>query len=253
MSSAIYKNAIDSLRVGMEFFVRERNYSSRKHAILTLFHAIELLLKERLTQTSPILIYKNIDTKITDDAQTVGVREALTRLENLGLGLPAYAKKTIESVQKVRNRIEHHTYDHSEEDEAIIGELLKFIMYFVEFVLHRKLDGQIDDKILREIIRLKFDYDERCGLAESRFHEWLRTKWPDWKGEEGDVPEEFGGTYQCPECVQDWLVIGWHDVPFCFYCNSTIDADQCQNCGRTFLVKNGCDCDAYEIEEGGRV
>ena len=67
----------------MEFFLRERNYSSRKHAILMLFHAIELLLKERLTRTNPILIYKNIDTKITEDAQTVGVREALTRLENL--------------------------------------------------------------------------------------------------------------------------------------------------------------------------
>ena len=103
------------------------------------------------------------------------------------LGVPAYAKKTIESVQRVRNRIEHHTYDHSAEDEAIIGQLLKFIMYFVEFVLHRKLEGQIDDETLREIIRLKFDYDERCGLAESRLHEWLRTVWPDWKGEEGDA------------------------------------------------------------------
>jgi hypothetical protein len=122
-------------------------------------------------------------------------------------------------------------------------------MYFVEFVLHRKLDGQIDDEILREIIRLKFDYDERCGLAESRLDEWLRTVWPDWKGEQGDIPDEFGGTERCPECGQDSLAIGWHDKPFCFYCNSTINAEECEHCGRTFLVKNGCDCGAYEIEE----
>jgi hypothetical protein len=77
--SAIYENAIDSLRIGMEFFLKETSYSSRKHAILTVFRAIELLLKERLAQTNPILIYKNIDAKITDDAQTVGIREALTR------------------------------------------------------------------------------------------------------------------------------------------------------------------------------
>ncbi len=32
--SAIYENAIDSLRIGMEFFLQETNYSSRKHAIL---------------------------------------------------------------------------------------------------------------------------------------------------------------------------------------------------------------------------
>jgi hypothetical protein len=96
-SSAIFENAVDSLRIGMEFFLKETSYSSRKHAILTVFHAIELLVKDRLAQTNPILIYKNIDIKITDDAQTVGVREALTRLENLGLGIPAEEKKTIET------------------------------------------------------------------------------------------------------------------------------------------------------------
>ena len=71
-----------SLRIGMEFFLKDDGYSSRKHAILTVFHAMELMLKERLAQTNSILIYKNIDAKITVDAMTVNVREALTRLEN---------------------------------------------------------------------------------------------------------------------------------------------------------------------------
>ena len=138
-SSAIFENAVDSLRIGMEFFLKETSYSSRKHAILTVFHAIELLVKDRLAQTNPILIYKSIDIKITDDAQTVGIREALTQLENLGLGIPAEEKKTIENIQRVRNRIEHHRYDHNEaEDETIIAASLKFILYFVEFELRRK-------------------------------------------------------------------------------------------------------------------
>jgi hypothetical protein len=64
-----------------------------------------LLLNERLAQTNPLLIYKNIDAKITDEAQTVGIREALARLENLGLGIPDDEKKAIENIQKVRNRI----------------------------------------------------------------------------------------------------------------------------------------------------
>ena len=59
------------------------------------------------------------------------------------------------------------------------------------------------------------------------------------------MPEEFWGLNDCPACDQDKLVIGWHDKPFCFYCNSTIDAAQCESCGRTFLVKEGCDCDAF--------
>jgi hypothetical protein len=111
IASAIYENAIDSLGIGMEFFLKEDSYSSRKHAVLTVFHAIELLLKVRLARTNPILIYKNIDAEITDDAQTVGVRAALTRLENLGLGIPAEERKTIENIQRVRNRIEHSLPD----------------------------------------------------------------------------------------------------------------------------------------------
>src|SRR5882724_9839918 len=207
--SAIYANAVDSLGIGMEFFLKETGYSSRKHAILTVFHAIELLLKVRLSQTNPILIYKNIDAKVTDDAMTVGVREALTRLENLGLGIPDDEKKTIENIQRVRNRIEHHRYDHNEkEDDAIIASSLKFILYFVEFVFERKLEGHIDTKVLRDINHRVFEYNERNGLAEHRFHEWVRQQWPGWDEEKEDTPDEFGGTHRCPECRQDWLVIG---------------------------------------------
>ncbi|MEI9930409.1 MAG: hypothetical protein WDM89_07605 [Rhizomicrobium sp.] len=57
--SDIYDNAVDSLLIGIDFFLQERSYSSRKHAILTLFHAIELFLKERLYQENPILIYRD--------------------------------------------------------------------------------------------------------------------------------------------------------------------------------------------------
>ena len=65
--SEIYANAVDSLRIGIEFFLKVPSYSSRKHAIFTLFHAIELFLKEHLHRTNPILIYRNIDAKITED------------------------------------------------------------------------------------------------------------------------------------------------------------------------------------------
>jgi hypothetical protein len=34
VASPIYENAIDSLRIGMEFFLKEDGYSSRRHAIL---------------------------------------------------------------------------------------------------------------------------------------------------------------------------------------------------------------------------
>ncbi|WP_424363079.1 hypothetical protein [Methylocystis parvus] len=252
--SAIYENAVDSLRIGMKFFLEERSYSNHKHAILTLFHAIELFLKERLAQANPLLIYKNIDVKIADDSQTVGVREALARLENLGLGVPADEKKIIEDIQRIRNRIEHHRYDHSEkEDNATIAASLKFIMYFVEFALERKLDGHIEASILREINNRVFEYNERSALAEHRLHEWLHSRWPDWNAEQEDTPKEFEGTLPCPECRQDWLVIGWHEKPFCFHCNTTVDASVCEECCATFVIDNGCGCGKYPGKDDGRI
>lgn len=108
--SAIYENAIDTLRIGFEFFRKESSYSSRKHAILTVFHAIELFFKEHLFRINRVLIYKNIDAKITDDSQTVGVREILVRFENIGVKLPPEQTEAIAKIQKIRNRIEHHRF-----------------------------------------------------------------------------------------------------------------------------------------------
>lgn len=253
-ASPIYENAIDSLRIGMDFFLKEDGYSSRKHAILTVFHAIELLLKERLAQTNPILIYKNIDAKITDDAMTVGVREALMRLDNLGLGIPAEERTTIQNIQRIRNRIEHHRYDHNEkEDSDIVAASLKFILFFVEFVFERKLDDVIDSQLLRDINHRVLAFNERNGLAEHRFSQWAKEKWPDWPEEESGTPEEFPGTDQCPECRQDWLVMGYHERPFCFYCNTSIDAQCCDECGFIFIVGENCDCGKYSEPDDGRL
>jgi hypothetical protein len=162
--SEIYENAVDSLRIGIEFFLRERSYSSRKHAILTLFHSIELFLKEHLFQTNPILIYKNIDAKITDDALTVGIKDILVRFENIGIGLPKDQFSIIEKIQKRRNRIEHHRYDHKEDDDLIIAESFKFILFFVDDVLKKKLDSDIDANLLRKIHRTVFEHDELYWL-----------------------------------------------------------------------------------------
>ena len=49
---------------------------------------------------------------------------------------------------------------------------------FVEFVLGQKLDGQIDEKVLQDTNGRVFAYNERMGLAELRFDEWLRMSGP---------------------------------------------------------------------------
>ena len=238
--SDIYANAVDSLRIGIEHFLKEPSYSSRKHAILTLFHAIELFLKEQLHRTNPILIYRNLDAKITDDSFTVGIKEALTRLENLGLGLPKEPQEVIERIQKRRNRIAHHRYDHKEEDENIISESLAFILFFVDGVLKGKLERDVPAETLREIQRLVYDRQDLYWIAMHRLEQWMHETFPEWNNEEANTPEEFSGTSDCPICRQSYLVIGYHATPFCFHCNTSVDAANCGHCGRSYLVSTGC-------------
>lgn len=238
--SDIYANAVDSLRIGTDHFLKEPSYSSRKHAILTLFHAIELFLKEQLHRTNPILIYRNLDAKITDDSFTVGLKDALTRLGNLGLGLPKETQEVIERIQKRRNRIEHHRYDNKEEDEKIISESLAFILFFVDCVLKGKLEHDVPADTLREIQRLVYGRQDLYWIAMYRFEQWMHDTWPEWNNEESDTPEEFIGTLDCPICRESYLVIGYHDKPFCFHCNTSVDAAECEDCGRTYLVSEGC-------------
>lgn len=238
--SDIYANAVDSLRIGIEHFLKEPSYSSRKHAILTIFHAIELFLKEQLHRTNPILIYRNLDAKITDDSMTVGIKEALMRLENLGLGLPKQPQEVIERIQKRRNRIEHHRYEHKDEDETIISESLAFILFFADGVLKTKLENDVSPEILRTIQSLVYDHQDRYWLAMYRLEQWMYETWPNWNNEESVIPDEFGGTLDCPICRQSYLVIGYHDKPLCFHCNTSIDAAECDDCGRTYLASEGC-------------
>lgn len=237
--SDIYSNAVDSFKIGIEHFLKEPGYSSRKHAILTIFHAIELFLKEQLYRTNPILIYRNIDAKITDDSQTVGIKEALARLENLGEGLHKGPQEVIDRIQKRRNRIEHHRYDHKEEDEEIISESLQFIFFFVDGVLKEKMERDIPPETLRKIQGLIFDRRDLDWIAMHRLEQWMHDTWPDFNEEEMNSPDEFAGTLDCPICRQTYLVIDHHPTPFCFYCNTTVDAKLC-DCGFTHLSSQRC-------------
>lgn len=160
----------------MRFFLDDTFPSAHKHAILLLFHSIELFLKEYLSRVHPILIYRTIDKKISDDSLTVGISEILSRLDNLDLALPETERRVIESIQRRRNRIEHHRYDRAEDDAAVLAESLKFIMYFVEEVLEERLNQHLDTESLDEVKSIVFDFRERLGLADYGLEKWLKSQ-----------------------------------------------------------------------------
>lgn len=228
----------------MQFYMSGNQYSTRKHAILTIFHSIELMLKEYLYRVNPILIYRNIDKKITEDSVTVGFAEILIRLENLNLGIPGDQAKAIRNLQSKRNRIEHHRYDHEDEDRELISQALKFILYFMEIQLNQMPEGLIEPELLENIKELVIDYNERHAVADYRIERWLKEKWPEWNPEEEDTPEEFIGTDSCPQCSHEYLVMEGKDEPYCFWCCREIPAEYCNICSRTKIVDVPC-CEDY--------
>ena len=162
------------------------------------------------------------------------------RFENIGVKLPPEQTEAITKIQKIRNRIEHHRYDHNEkEDDLVIAEALKVVLFFTEFVLARRIGDDIGAELLSEMNVRVLDFNERYGVATYRLEEWMKKEWPDWNPMERDC-DEFGGTSDCPVCGQSFLVIGYLDTPFCFHCNTGVDAADCENCGRTYLVSKGC-------------
>lgn len=238
--SSIFDNALDSLKVGMTLYMSGNLYSTRKHAILAVFHSIELMLKEYLYQANPILIYKNIDEKITDDSLTVGLAEILIRLDNLGLSIPGEQARVILSLQSKRNRIDHHRDDCQDEEREIITEALKFVLYFMMFQLKKQPEETLESELMRQILGLTENNSGPDVLADFRLESWLNEKWPNWDQETEAIPKEFTGVDACPQCENEYLIMEQIDEPYCFWCCSEIPAEYCDTCGLTKKIGVFC-------------
>ena len=130
--SEILENALDSLQMGVEHYLDQTLETANKWAILAMFHAIDLLLKERLYREHPLLIYKSIDQPVGDDSLTVGLRETLVRFANLDIAIQDKHHKVLLDLQKRRNRIEHHRFVPDKSHKYVLGEALAFVTYFLQ-------------------------------------------------------------------------------------------------------------------------
>ena len=195
-----------------------------KWAILEMFHAIELLLKERLHREHPLLIYKNIDQKIGDDSLTVGLKETLARFVNLGVDIPAEYKRILEDLQKRRNRIEHHQFVPDKSHQHVLGEALKFISYFLEEQLDEEIESHLPWELFEEVKGLVLSYEDLVRLAEVDAESVLRRFGPK------DRP--LIEIAWCPECGNKTLVVGaGEDEDKCYFCDEHVEVRACSRCG----------------------
>lgn len=109
----LLENSIDSLREALQKYEEgsDQNISAYKFSILHFAHFIELLFKYYVTQSHPLLIYKNPFSKKIDNENTIGLWEAVQFLKNEGKKIDKNFNNDLEWIKKLRNQIEHHKFE----------------------------------------------------------------------------------------------------------------------------------------------
>lgn len=110
----LIQNATDSIVRAIELMAWEEmtdEGARLKQAILSIGHAVELLLKERLRQVHPSLIWEDVDKFPNLDARTVGADRAIHRLRRIGgVELSSEDVELVKSLRNTRNAIEHFAW-----------------------------------------------------------------------------------------------------------------------------------------------
>lgn len=225
--SDLFDNAIDSLEFGIRVYLYGEYETAHKHAILNVFHSIELFLKEKLFRIHPILIYKRIDAPINDDSLTVGLREILVRYKNLSISLDEKQEIILRDLQRRRNKIEHYKFEPDDSHFYIIGKSLKFLYDFLPDHLETTLEEHLEEDIFREVRNKILEYEEKLSEAEKEVDRRTAPKTKD------DLSDP---TYSadCPECGNHSVVVGTERGDFCFFCFEEVSLEQCDCCDGYF-------------------
>lgn len=234
--SALFENAIDSLEFGIRTYLKDDHPTAHKHAIRDVFHAVELLLKERLSREHELLIYRDVDKPLSDGSLTVGLDETLARFENLGIGLPPSDVAVLKDLRRRRNRIEHHSFEADPVHKYVIGKALRFIYYFLQSHLSTSLEEEIDPALYAKAREAILSYEE---LLKEALKEVAERTTPRTKDDLASMPTSM----VCPECNHSTLVPKSDRGDWCFFCAREITMQLCERCGEYAVVGESGLCD----------
>jgi transcription elongation factor Elf1 len=223
----LFNNAIDSVEFGLRLFLIEESKfkTAHKHALLSVFHGIELLLKARLFEEHPLLIYKNLEAPLSDDSTTVGLREILARFRNCKINIDNDETNVLEDLRCRRNRIAHHCYRKDPQDYLVLGKALKFVYDFLPKQMETSLEDHLAPELYRRAREAILSYEERFAEAEA---EVRRLTTPRTK----DDLDSLASRATCPNCNNETMVIGTEHGDYCFFCREAFAMQQCPSCGQ---------------------
>jgi len=145
----LINNAHDSLKHAVQLLAWPDTISSEKYkqSILSVYHCAELLLKERLRQINPALVWENIDKYPSLSARTVTLEKAISRLESIGgIQIESEDKKSLMACRNMRNAIQHFEFEITEKEaKVMLGKVLSFIFSFGASELKRNFEDDFKE------------------------------------------------------------------------------------------------------------
>lgn len=235
----LFDNAIDSLEMGIDFYLNEKLKNAHKHAILNVFHSIELLLKEKLLKINQVFIYQEANVRlVTSKSKTIGFSDILPRYKKLEIELSSEHRQIISELQLKRNHIIHFEFiPDKEKDFIILGKSLKFIKEFLEEHLDLRLKDVISAELYTQIEEIVFPFEERYLKAMEEAKERTRGICKD------DLidPKE---AIECPDCGTETLVCGDSEDGDgeCTLCEEHFTVTRCSSCGLYMLGDETTTC-----------
>jgi hypothetical protein len=189
----------------------ESNPIDWKYAILHLIQSIELTLKEKLSQSHPILIYENIDKP----QNTVSLDRALDRLVKIiKIDFREEDLRALRIAKEWRNLITHYEFSFDITTvKPVFSQLFGLLSYFHSVQLKRELSASIPSELWNEAISIKEYSDELYERALKRIK---------------DEKRKFLIT--CIRCWHDTFVED-NSIDTCYLCGFHEMTTVCQECG----------------------
>lgn len=247
----LLENSYDFLNESIRAAVRaESNPHAWKFAVLNLVQAIELLLKARLQEAHPVLLYESVDTP----RKSVSMSQAVTRITGAArIPLTPRELRTIRKASQWRDQFVHFEFEVSPyQVKTVYAQLFELITRFHNDhtgfgELHAKVDRELWPKeaelieffrrevVLYNGIEVSRGWPAEVMAAQSETTITLNEKefarlrrgvgWPSL----GEYPCHDCGVYPCHDCG---VVDGQLHVPMC-------DMEVCPRCFGQ-LITCGC-------------
>ncbi|MCU7828249.1 MAG: hypothetical protein KZQ85_04215 [Candidatus Thiodiazotropha sp. (ex Myrtea sp. 'scaly one' KF741663)] len=213
----LLENAVDSLNEALRKYKEGLNGDLRayKFAIIHYAHFIELLFKYYVSESHPLLIYKNPFSKKIQKENTIGLWEAIQFLKNEGKEVEPEFFKDMEWLKKLRNDIEHFkfTMDVAEARRAL-GRLTQSVLDFND--THAEIDifEHIDADTFKVFEELADEH--KAALSNAR--------------REAEEESEDAEVYDCEICWSKGTAIKIDGKYVCKLCGDEDPIVECTVC-----------------------